>query len=297
MTGQITTADVRDAIEARRSPQCYEQIARAIELRLRLQAGSVTGQRLARHVKTLVADGAVVVLTAPSLVRQLGAFPQHYPPRTKFYCAIGVAEEKLGADTAAALVTPPPVEEMKAASSASASVSPEPGADRASCPKPERAAKAPIAKDRACGPARPDVARQAGRKSVRHLRAVGAPSLSFLAAQPDGAASAFAPQFSSGTDAGRREVPADQLLTEVTAHIAATFSDAARKLQAQADAAVLPLNKLWHEGKFGDDADYVARRLSELYDLATSNASALATDAAAILGTTATAILAESTHA
>jgi hypothetical protein len=368
MSPQITTEDVHEAIKARKIPQCYDQIAAQLETRHRLARGSVTGQRLSRHVKELVDAKDVIVVADPELVRELGSFPKHYPPQTKFFLPIEVARERIDAKVlarilksnaatskaapgktavtngasgkrAATKVTAGKATATKRTTGKAAASKPaaakattgkpavdktatgktaakptraratEPAASRKRAteeqpqPKTRAAAKSPeksaartgsAAKSasRAKSPAKTttkpaenprDSAPPEGEpKQPRHLRAVAEPDLDLLAAKAAAPAGLFAPAFSSGPDSTGPARTPEEMVVEITARVAAVFAKAARSLQTEVDDVLLPVNRKWQNGQLGPDGDGIARHLSALYELATSNAKALSEDARAL---------------
>lgn len=109
----ISIDTVREAIESRHVPQCYEQILHTVQNRLGPGTAKVSSQAVARHVRTLLGSGDVVELLDPAVVARLGAFPQHFRKSTKFFLGVDVARERLGNAAVGELLTrqhpaPPP---------------------------------------------------------------------------------------------------------------------------------------------------------------------------------------------
>jgi hypothetical protein len=263
----ITAEDVLAVIDVRRAPLCSEQIAHALELKLRVGPGRVTLSKLAVPVRTLVDEGRIVLLTNRDQVRELGAFPQHFGPRTKFYLGVSIAQERLGPDAlpvAASSARTPNTPRKTSARRSSPVITTRRIPPMPSCsdtPMSDTAISNPRSSRRAC-PQRPDV----------DFSTV--PSMSFLTAEADVTADPFGPQFSSAATPALPQRPIEETLAETAQRLAAILTEGARTLHQKTNALILPLNLAWQQGEFTDQK-HAAAQLSHLYDLATDSAATL----------------------
>jgi len=265
MPQQISREDVRKAIASKPIPQTYEQIASGLERSLALPKGSVSPQSLSRTVKALVESGHVVTVADRALVQELGAFPLHWGPRTKFFLGIEAARKRIAEDTLRELQEAAQTAKRESPPAPAAAAPRKPAArktTRAAAPAPEQAADA-----------------ETDAKPSRHLRAVTAVAPDLLATKLTAPPHAFTPAFSAAPDTAGPARSADEALVDVTKHVAAILARTAETLQRDVDAIVLPENRRWHNGEFGADGPRVAKQLQALYEMATSHASALTSDA------------------
>lgn len=281
MPQQISREDVRKAIASKPFPQPFEQIASTLESSLRLRKDSVSPQSLSRTVKFLVENGHVITVTDRTLVRELGAHPQHYGPRTKFFLSIEVARKRIAKDTLRDLQEAQQVAKQEGAPGPAATA--PPAAQRRRATRKTARAEAPALAAPAPPPELPapeqDAGAEPGTRQPRHLRALTPVDPELLAAKLTAPPHAFTPAFSAAPDTAGPARSADEVLAEVTTRVSAILAKTAATLQREVDAVVLRENQRWHKGEFGPDSQRVAEQLQALYGMVESNASALKSDA------------------